>query len=225
MCFSLQADLVAGAVVAPLGVLTLRAARAPRELLLASLPLLFAAHQLTESLVWAGADGHVPAWLAQLAATVYVAFALPALPTLVPVGVWLVASARDRARVAPFVVMGACVTAYLALRMLQNGVAWRAEPHALIYRIGLGDPELWTVLYVLSVMGACVWSGHRWVVVFGVVNLVGLSVVAIAYTAAFASLWCVYAALSSLCLLVHFVGRDDGPEGAAPGRTAASVAA
>ena len=204
MCFSLEADLVAAAVVAPVGVLTLRAAHHQRDLVLAALPMLFAAHQLTEAFVWAGAEGRVSAAVAQVAATVYVAFALPALPTLVPLGAWMVARDRSRAQVLPFLVTGVCVTAYMAMRMTQNGVGWRAEPHALVYRIGMGDAELWTGLYVLAVVGACLLSGHRWIVSFGVANLVGLSVVALAYTQAFASLWCLYAALSSLLLLAHF---------------------
>lgn len=43
--------------------------------------------------------------------------------------------------------------------------------------------------------------------VFGIANLVGLIVVAILYTQAFASLWCIYAATLSVLALVHMVRR------------------
>jgi len=52
VCFSVEADLVAGAALLPIGVVTLREVRHVRELPFAALPLLFAAHQLVEALVW-----------------------------------------------------------------------------------------------------------------------------------------------------------------------------
>ena len=48
MCFSPQADFVAGAVVAGVGVETLRRVRFRRELVVGALPLLFGVHQLVE---------------------------------------------------------------------------------------------------------------------------------------------------------------------------------
>jgi hypothetical protein len=45
-----------------------------------------------------------------------------------------------------------------------------------------------------------------------VVNLVGLVVVALVYRDAFASLWCVYAALSSIFVVVHMVRRRRLPD-------------
>ena len=52
MCFSAQADLVAGIVVGGIGVGALRQVHRWRELPLASLPVLFAGHQLVEAFVW-----------------------------------------------------------------------------------------------------------------------------------------------------------------------------
>jgi hypothetical protein len=60
VCFSLEADLAAAAVLTPVGVLAVREARGARRLLpLAALPLLLAAHQAIEAVVWLGLDGHV----------------------------------------------------------------------------------------------------------------------------------------------------------------------
>lgn len=206
MCFSVEADLVAGAALLPIGVLSVSRVRAPRELAFAALPLLLATHQLVEALVWAGADGNVSASVAYRAATAYVWFALPILPAFLPVAVWLLTRRR---RVLPFVAIGLVVAIHFARTLMTNGVRTDVHPHAIVYRIGLADPELWTGLYVLAVMGACLVAGHRAIVAFGVVNLVGLTVVALAYRDAFASLWCVYAAVSSVLVLVHLAHRPD----------------
>jgi len=49
VCFSAQADVVAGAVLLPMAVVSLREVRQVRELPFAALPLLFALHQLIEA--------------------------------------------------------------------------------------------------------------------------------------------------------------------------------
>lgn len=207
MCFSVEANLVAGAVVAPLGVLALREVRDdPAALPLASLPVLFAAHQVTEALVWAGADGTLPQQLADRAAVAYVWFALPVLPLLVPIAVSLVAR-PDRARWCwPFALLGAVVAVVMG-SAVADGIRTSAHDHAIVYHVGLDRPTLWTVLYVVATMGGPLLSGHRWLVAFGLANLVGLTAVALAYVEAFASLWCLHAALSSVLVLVHLVDR------------------
>lgn len=206
MCFSVEADLVSGALIAPLGVLSLAQVRSWREVPLAALPLLFAVHQLVESLVWAGFEGDVSATTAHRAALAYVIFALPVLPVLVPLAVLLVVEAPRRRWVAPFAVLGLAVSWVMARQLVDPGLTVSQHPHAIGYYVGFdGDDWFWTSVYVVVVMGACLASGLPWVRAFGVVNLVGLVVVALAYADAFASLWCVYAAVSSVLVLVHMV--------------------
>jgi len=67
--------------------------------------------------------------------------------------------------------------------------------------------RLRVALYVVAVIGPAVLSGYRSIVVFGWVNLVGLIAVAVLYVRAFASLWCVYAAVLSVLVLAHMVRR------------------
>jgi hypothetical protein len=64
MCFSVTADLAAGAALLPVAALSLREVRQWRELPCASLAAIFAAHQLIEAFVWAQQDGDVSPALA-----------------------------------------------------------------------------------------------------------------------------------------------------------------
>ena len=57
MCFSAEADLVVGLALLPVAVVSLREVQHAREVPFAVLPLIFAAHQLVETLVWAGEPG------------------------------------------------------------------------------------------------------------------------------------------------------------------------
>jgi hypothetical protein len=203
MCFSTTADIVAGSVLAPVAVVSLRSARAPRELPFAALPAVFALHQLIESLVWAGDDGDVSAGLAHAAAVAYAAIAFPLLPLLFPVAVVLIEPRAARRTALPFVALGAVVSGYLGFAMATHGVQVTAHAHALSYDIGADNGGFWAVLYVVAVIGPALLSRSPSIRAFGAVNLVGLTVVALAYAEAFASLWCIYAAITSVLVVVH----------------------
>ena len=57
MCFSATANFVGSGVLGAVGVVTLTRVKHQRELVFASLPLLFAIHQFIEGFVWLGLDG------------------------------------------------------------------------------------------------------------------------------------------------------------------------
>ena len=59
MCFSAEADVVAGLVVTSIGVDALRQVRRPAERLLRALPVLLGAHLLVEAVVWQGLTGDI----------------------------------------------------------------------------------------------------------------------------------------------------------------------
>ena len=206
MCFSTTADLVAGSALTPVAAASLARARAAREVPFAALPAIFAVHQLVEALVWAGDDGDISAQLAHAAAVFYAFIAFPLLPTLFSLAVVLL-DPRPARRAMPFVALGAVVSAYFGYSMAVHGVAVTAHAHALSYNIGTSNGWVWGVLYVVAVIGPALLSGSPTIIAFGVVNLVGLTVVAIAYAKAFASLWCVYAALTSVLVLLHMIRR------------------
>ncbi|MBM9460835.1 hypothetical protein JK386_13070 [Nocardioides sp. zg-536] len=212
MCFSVAADVTAGVVLLPVAAVSLREVRTLRELPFASLPLLFALHQLTEALVWDSASDIVSPGVQHAAAMAYVLFAFPVLPILVPLAVLLLEPKGRRRRVSPFVVLGGVVAAYLLWAVLSGPLVVREEPHALVYDVGLTYGPMWAVLYVVAVIGPSVLSGYTSIVAFGLVNLVGLTVVAVVYTQAFASLWCVWAALTSVLVTTHMVLRRRLPD-------------
>ncbi|ORB69385.1 DUF6629 family protein [Mycobacterium scrofulaceum] len=226
MCFSATADLVVGAALIPVAVASLREVRRWRELPFALLPTVFAIHQFLEAAVWP--NDVVSPGVAQLAARAYVFIALPLLPVLVPWGILMLEPRGARLRVTPFAVLGTVVSAYLAVVILTEPVGVKTHPHALEYQTGVHNGYLWAVLYVVAVIGPALMSGYRSIVVFGLANLVGLVVVALLYVQAFASLWCIYAAMLSILVLVHMVRRRRLPDphrlhGAAGDRATSNV--
>ncbi|OBF54237.1 hypothetical protein A5756_14670 [Mycobacterium sp. 852002-53434_SCH5985345] len=212
MCFSMTADLVAGTALLPVAAVSLREVKHPRELPFALLPTIFSLHQFIEAVVWAAKDGDRSVGVAHLAVLAYVLIAFALLPTYVPLAVLLLEPKGARLRVAPFVLLGVVVSSYLAFAVLANPVSVRRLPHALSYHTGVENGAVWAVLYIVAVIGGAVMSGYRSIVAFGLLNLVGLIVVAVLYTRGFASLWCVYAAAASVLVLLHMVRRRRLPD-------------
>ncbi|OBB78957.1 hypothetical protein A5760_21430 [Mycobacterium colombiense] len=210
MCFSITADLVVGTALVPVAVATLREVKHWREVPFALLPTVFAVHQFIEAAVWP--NGVVSPGMANVAMRAYVFIALPLLPALVPWAILMLEPRGARLRVAPFAVLGTVVSVYLAVVVLTEPVTVTKGPHALQYQTGVSDGYVWAALYVIAVIGPALMSGYRSIVVFGLANLVGLTVVAIVYTQAFASLWCIYAAALSVLALVHMVRRRRLPD-------------
>ena len=211
MCFSAQADLASGAVIGAIGAATLAKVRAPREIVLAAMPLAFALHQLTESFVWRELDaGHTPAMGA--AVTLYLVFAWILLPVLVPLAILLVEPPGPRRRrLLPFVVMGGLAGAYLAVAVVNGDASAHATQHTIQY--GGAGRYAWiaTVLYVVATCGAPLLSGFRAIVWFGVANVAAVAVIVTIQTEGLTSVWCLWAAVVSVLIYVQFTWwrRDD----------------
>ena len=201
-----------GLALLPVAVVPLREVQHAREVPFAVLPLILAAHQLVETLVWAGFDAAVSPGVQQAAARVYLIVALPVLPVLMPVAVLMLEPRSRRLRVASFVVLGSVVAACLAEAVRDGPIRVLEHPHALSYVAHIDDVVVWTGLYILAVIGPSLLSGYRSLVAFGVVNLGGLGLVALVYADAFASLWCLWAAARSVLVAVHMWRRRHRPD-------------
>ena len=126
----------------------------------------------------------------------YLLIAFVLLPVYIPAAVFaLERDGRERARIAPFVVIGAGVALILLLAMIRGPIGATLAPYHVNYWVGGGVGPAITLLYIVAVCGALLLSGHRILIAFGVANLVVLPVLALLDADGFASLWCAYAAL------------------------------
>ncbi|MEU1288788.1 DUF6629 family protein [Kitasatospora sp. NPDC005856] len=209
MCWSAQADAVAGGLVAVAGVACLvRAHRAgrPERLPLAALPLVLGVHQLIEAVVWLGADGGLPDGLAGAARTAWAVVALVLLPVLVPAAVWCATSGPRRRTLAAITLLGAAVAVPLAVAVGSHPVAATVHGHTLGYAVGVPYPAFLLAGYVLVTVGSLLASGDRLLRLLGLLIGAGAIASALLWRLAFVSTWCALAALTSL-LLLRWAGR------------------
>lgn len=216
MCFSPQADLIGGAVVAGLGVDALvHVHRRHDHVALALLPLLLGLHQIDEAIVWWWLHGHISSALGNAALWIFLLIAFVVLPIFVPVAVLLLEPTRARRlRIAPFAILGAFVAAVLLAAMVRGPIGVRLAPYHLAYSANLRHGLVVTVLYVVAVTGSLLLSGYRHVFVFGLANLIAVSLLAWLLTDGVASLWCAWAAVTAGAIAAHM--RFAQPHRAAP---------
>lgn len=199
VCFSPQADLVGGAVLVVIGVDALRHVHQRRDHVpLAALPLLLAGHQIVEALAWWGLQGVVPSGLGAVAAWLYVFVAFVVLPVYVPVAIWLLEPPGWRRRViSGFVVMGVVVAIALLVGMVRGPVVATLADWHLSYDTGTTAGYGIVMVYILATCGSVLFSGRQYLMVFGIVNVIAIAALARFEIDGFASLWCMWAAITS----------------------------
>lgn len=215
MCFSAQADLIGGVVLGVIGVDTLAHVGDRREYLpLAALPLMFAGHQLVEAFVWWGLQGHLSDEVTEIATWLYLLFAFVVLPVYVPAAVFVAEPPGPRRRLIRWsIVIGGIVSALLLAAMLRGPVTASLDDWHVRYGTGIDAAVPIVGAYIMATCGSLLLSTNRFLVRFGLVNLLAVIVIAIFVVEGFASLWCAWAALASGAVALHLRRAANGGDG------------
>jgi len=203
VCFSAQADLVAGVVVGAIGIDALRHVRRPAERALAAIPVVLAGHLIVEAFVWWGLEDRVGEAVWRPALWLYLAIAFGVLPVLVPVAVGALEPAANQPRMRVFTLIGAGVSASLMYAVVRGPVMARIQGHHIDYRVDLWHDGVLVLLYVVATCGSLLVSKHDHVRWFGAMNLVAACVLAWLSKSSFISLWCAWATVTSVAIAIH----------------------
>ena len=204
MCYSPEADLVAGLVVGAAGIDALRHVDDRRDLALAAVPLVLAAHQLIEAVGWWGLQDRVPEMAGTLAIGAYLVIAMGVVPALVPYAVMRTERDPTRRRgMIPLVVLGAVVSMVLLFALASGPYGASIGGRYIAYETTLPWSGVIAVSYVVAVCAPLLLSTHRRLVLFGVINIPIVIGLATLLSVGFISLWCVWAAVSSIVITRH----------------------
>jgi len=190
------------------GILTLQKVSTPNEVLFALLPLLFALHQFTEGFVWLGVGGHIEARAFNLAAGIFIYYAQGLLPFLVPLAVWLIEKQKWRKDIlGVLTILGFVLAVYTMYGLSKVPSSVTVVNNTLFYNNPWTANYYDAIIYIVTTCGSLMLSSSISVALFGVLNLVGLTVIFLVRPYGFTSLWCLYAAVISGLLYFHFIER------------------
>ncbi len=191
-----------------IGLLTLKKVSTPREVVFASLPLLFALHQFTQGFVWLGVNHLIGERALHMAESIFVFYAQGLLQFLVPLAIWLIEPKGYKKRVIWFLmIVGGLLTAYTLWGLSVQPTYVGVKDNALVYINPWTDHAWVAAIYILTTCGSLILSSSIAIQLFGWLNLIGLSIVALLKPYAFTSVWCFYAAAVSVLLYFYFVER------------------
>jgi uncharacterized protein DUF6629 len=205
MCFSAAANFVGSGVLGVIGVATLTHVKHRRELLFASLPVLFAVHQFIEGFVWLGLDGRYSPAVTHDMAAAYMLYAQGLLPFLLPLSVFLFEpDGAGRRRMIPFLALGISTTLYILWALTAYPTDVYVKGNSIVYMNQATNNMTVAILYVIATCGSLFLSKVRPMIAFGAANLAILLFVMEYKRYAFTSLWCAYAAVASIIILGYF---------------------
>jgi hypothetical protein len=205
VCFSATANFVGSGVLGTIGVVTLTKVKHRREILFAALPLLFAIHQFIEGFVWLGLDGILSPAVAHDMGAAFMLYAQGLLPFLLPLSVLLFEpDARSRKRMRPFLVLGGATTLYILWALTAYPLQLFVKGNSIVYINQATNNIAVAVFYVIATCGSLFFSKMKMMVIFGAANLAIILVVMEVKRYAFTSIWCAYAAVASVIILVYF---------------------
>lgn len=206
MCFSASASFGAALVLGGVGVQTWAWARATPLRRLAAMPLLFAAQQGLEGLLWRSLD--LPeSGLATLRPALTFAYLLMALglwPLYVPLAVLPLEPPGPRRRwLQALVVCGAAVSLWLLVVLAAGGATASTVGGHIDYDYHPPQVTWVDALYLAAVAGAPLCSSRAGVRRFGVLTVLGCAVALAMYAQWFISAWCFVAAVLSAAIVLE----------------------
>ncbi len=210
MCFSPEVDVVASVLISVVAVDAIRHNHSARTAPMAALPAVFAVHTLSSAFVWWGLSGDVPAGLGTAATVFYLGIAFVLLPVLVPIAVLLIEPPGWR---RPALVGLGLAGAYAGVVFAMGLFDGRGEAVACSHYIDFaitGASSTAGVVYVAATCGALLLSGQRPLVLWGVTNVAVVGLLAVGQGSGLPSLWCFWAACTSIAIawFLRALARD-----------------
>jgi hypothetical protein len=218
MCFSAPASFAVAAGTGFVGVLTLPKASTRQEIPLASVPLIFAAQQSIEGVLWLllARDGET-ALIGPLA-NIFMFFALVVWPAWASLAIGLIEHDRWRRLALAVLFALAIPVAVFNLREISlhpYGVC--ILQHSLSYTNGTASSLFEFGAYIVCTCCPFLFSSHMAMRIFGAIVAVGLAISTFFYLVTYLSVWCFFAAAGSVTIYLYFVAahKQDAARGTA----------
>jgi hypothetical protein len=229
MCVSAEVDIAAAIVIGGVAVDAVRHIDRRDQILIGTLPAIFAVHQAIEVVVWWWAEGVVGASVGRPATWLYLLVALVLLPTWIPLAIRNIEpDEQRRSMIQAIVGVGVVTSAVLLWQLVDGDVDVRDQQWHLQYVFGLDWLNVVVAGYLIATCAPLLVASRpslRW---YGIVNVIAAAVIAALSFGAVVSIWCVWAAVTSVAIAIHLRREQGGrapdpPVPVRPGSGAASA--
>ncbi len=210
MCFSASASFAAAAIAGSIGAVTVWKAARRRHvavLPIAAFPVLFAAQQTVEGFLWLDLAQGAPGACRPFLVHAFLGYAEIFWPVFAPLAALMIEPVRWRRRlILVCLAIGAALSAYLLIKMVGNPYSASAATGHIAYTNDATYLKGIEFPYVFATTISLLLSSHRMIQLMASVILAGFAVAYWSYYQSYISVWCFFAAVSSVLVYV-FVSR------------------
>lgn len=208
MCFSAGASFGASAIILGLGVVSIRKVIKPAQFLLASIPFIFGIQQISEGFLWLSFAHQQFASLRESMTYAFQFFAQVLWPLWLPLSVMMLEPAGNNKNILKiFVGIGAAVSIWLGYSVFWGGVEASIESRHIAYARQV--PDIFTpftgLLYLIVTVAPSFFSSVRRMWLLGTTVFISYIITAIFYTGNVISVWCFFASLISIAVLLVMI--------------------
>jgi hypothetical protein len=209
MCFSAGASFGASAVLAVIGVASVKQVKHPSQIVFACIPLFFAAQQFTEGIVWLSLTTPINARMNLYATYIFLTFAQVIWPLWIPIAMVVVENKGSRRKIQRvFVAIGLAEAAYQIYALSTYHVHSQIIGHHVYY--DLANPGtikyIEAPFYIIATIVSPFFTSIKRMWVIGTAILISCLITVIFYEHYTVSVWCFFASIISIS--VYLIMRE-----------------
>jgi hypothetical protein len=205
MCFSASASFGAGVILTGIGAVSLKKIQGPSQIPFASIPLLFAVQQISEGILWLALRNDGSESLEKFCTYTFLFFAQVLWPSWVPFAMFKLEPPGKRKIILKILLgIGLLVSLFLGYCLLSYPVEARISERHITYLqdYPIEHKPYLGILYILVTIAPSFISGIRWMSALGIAILISYIISQILYTNYVISVWCFFASVISITVLV-----------------------
>lgn len=215
MCFSAEASFAGSAVISVVGIATLTKIDKPKQILFASIPLLFGIQQCAEGMLWITLKSGGHEVLENTATYIFLVTALVIWPTMIPLSVWLMESVKKRRKVLAWLIpLGGILSLFYAFCLFSFNVTPQIQSFHIQYVDEFPDilVKIAFVCYLITTIAPIFVSSVKRMWIFGILIAISCLVTGIFFMQYLTSVWCFFAAIISILIFLIIIGNRNKTE-------------
>ena len=206
MCFSATASFGASAVLLGAGIVIVKMVRNPKQIMFASIPILFSVQQFTEGFVWLSLKNAEFSSMQHFSSNLFLFFALVVWPIWVPFSILKIEEKIMRRKLLTVLtIIGGMTSLFLAYSLFFEGYEPVMLSHHIMYQhlAAIRYIPLGGIFYFIPTVLTPFISSHKRMKYFGLVMLASYIVSNLFYRNYIISVWCYFAAI--MCAAVYIL--------------------
>ena len=208
MCFSTAASFASSAVLAVIGVASVKNVETKSQLLFACIPFLFSLQQLTEGFVWFTMLNPEYLYLQHIAIHIFIIFAQVVWTIYVPLSFYVMEKNAQRKKALRILVaIGIVPSVYISYCLFFYPISATIMPYHIHYNIDFPNLQasILGLFYFLPIILPSLISSVRRTSILGILLLVSFLFTKLYYNDYVISVWCFFSALiSGLVVLILY---------------------